>query len=44
MTIHLIVGLITKTFYKNELNAILNPFGGNVNVQVDLSKYVTNLI
>ena len=46
MIIHLIVGLIRKTLYKNEsiLQNTPSPFrsfGGNINDKVDLSNYAT---
>ena len=37
--IHLIVGLIKKTLYKNESNKPFRSFGENINVKVDLSNY-----
>ena len=43
MIIHLIVGLIKKTLYKNEsiLSKPFKNFGGNINVKVDRSSYAT---
>ena len=43
MIIHLIVGLIKKTFYKMSqyFPKPYEPFGGNINVTVDLPNYAT---
>ena len=43
MMIHLIVGLIKNTLYRNELilSKPFRSFGGNINVKVDLSNYAT---
>ena len=43
MIIHLIVGLIKKTFYKMSqyFPKSYEPFGGNINVTVDLPNYAT---
>ena len=43
MIIHLIVGLIKKTLYKMNQNfpKPYEPFGGDINVTVDLSNYAT---
>ena len=43
MIIHLIVGLIKKTLYKMSqyFPKPYEPFGGNINVKVDLSNYAT---
>ena len=44
MTIHLIVGLIKKTSYKMSkyFPKPYEPFGGDINIKVDLSIYATN--
>ena len=44
MTIHLIVGLIKKTSYKMSkyFPKPYEPFGGDINIKVDLSNYATN--
>ena len=44
MIIHLIVGLIKKILYKMSqyFPKPYEPFGGDINVEVDLSNYVTN--
>ena len=44
VTIFLILGLIKKTFYKNEpiLSKLYHDFGGNVKVESDMSIYVPN--
>ena len=40
MIIHLIIGLIKKTLY--EMSQFFpKPFGGDINVTVDLSNYAT---
>ena len=43
MIIHLIVGLIKKTLYKMSqyFPKPYEPFGGDINVKVDLSNYAT---
>ena len=41
MIIHLIIGLIKKTMYKRVNTLLSRSFGGNINVQVDLSNYAT---
>ena len=43
MIIHSIVGLIKRTLYKmsQHFSKPYEPFGGDVNVKVDLSNYVT---
>ena len=43
MIIHLIVGLIKKTLYKMSqyFPKPYEPFGGNINIRVDLSNYAT---
>ena len=43
MIIHLIVGLIKKTLYKMSqyFPKPYEPFGGDINVKVDLSDYAT---
>ena len=43
MIIYLIVGLIKKMLHKNEpyFHKPYKPFGGNINVKVDLSNYAT---
>ena len=43
MIIHLITGLITKTLYKmiQYFPKPYGPFGGDINVKVDLSNYTT---
>ena len=43
MIIHLIVGLIKKTLYKMSqyFPKPYKPFGGDINVKVDLSNYAT---
>ena len=43
MKIHLITGLIKKTLYKMSQYSPkpYDPFGGDINVKVDLSNYVT---
>ena len=43
MKIHLITGLIKKTLYKMSqyFPKPYDPFGGDINVKVDLSNYVT---
>ena len=40
MTIHLIAGLIKTIVYKTSQH-FLKPFGGDINVKVDLSNYGT---
>ena len=40
MIVHLIAGLIKITLYKNE-SISYEPFGGDINVKVDLSNYAT---
>ena len=43
MILHLIAGLIKKTFYKmgQYFPKPYEPFGGDINVKVDLSNYAT---
>ena len=43
MIIHLIVGLIKKTLYKMSqyFPKPYEPFGGDINVKIDLSNYAT---
>ena len=45
MIIHSIVGLIKRTLYKmsQHFSKPYEPFGGDVNVKVDLSNYATNI-
>ena len=45
MKIHSIVGLIKKTLYKMSryFSKPYKAFGGNINVKIDLSNYVTKL-
>ena len=46
MIVHLIAGLIKKTLYKMSqyFPKPYEPFGGNINVKVDLSNYATKEI
>ena len=41
MVIHLIVGLIKKTYMSQYFPKPYEPFGGDINVKVDLSNYAT---